>query len=468
MSSEKIHFGEKVAYGLGDAASSMFWKLFTMYLMFYYTDVFGISAVAVGTMFLVARIWDAAFDPLVGIVADRTETRWGKFRPFLLWMALPFGLIGVLTFTAPSFGPKGLLVYAYITYSAMMMVYSLINVPYGSLMGVMSPETDERLSLSTYRFFFAFTGSYVALGLVKPLAKYFGTLHHDAAPDVSKFGWQMSAAVIAILAVIMFLVTFAFTRERVKPMAEKSSLSHDVKDLLKNAPWFILLGAGIMTIFFNSIRDGAAMYYFKYLMQEEGVFKILKFSFAPSDFYLVWGQLMNIVGVLIAKPIASKLGKKNTYMGAMAVSAIFSIFFYGIDKTGMMKVFVLQTIISIGAGVVLPLLWSMYADTADYSEWKTGRRATGLVFSASSMSQKFGWAIGGSLVGFLLGFYGFQANVAQTERALFGMRLMLSVFPAIGAGLSALFMVIYPLRESVVHKITGELTERRGGEQPEA
>jgi len=461
MVDEKIGFKEKVAYGCGDAASSMFWKLFTMYLMFYYTDVFGISAVAVGTMFVVARLWDAAFDPLVGIISDRTETRWGKFRPYLLWMALPFGLIGILTFTAPSFGPKGLLWYAYITYSLMMMVYSLINVPYGSLMGVMSADTNERLSLSTYRFFFAFTGSYVALGLVKPLAKRFGAMHHDAIPDVSKFGWQMAAAVIAGIAVLLFLVTFAWTKERVKPMAEKSSLGSDLKDLLKNAPWFILLGAGIMTIFFNSIRDGAAMYYFKYLLVEKGVFSIFGFSFAPSDFYLVWGQLMNIAGVLIAKPIASKIGKKNTYMGAMAMSAIFSVFFYSINQNGMRMVFILQTIISIGAGMVLPLLWSMYADTADYSEWKTGRRATGLVFSASSMSQKFGWAIGGSLVGFLLGFYGFHANVVQTDRALFGMRLMLSLFPAIGAGLSALFMAIYPLGESVVHKITEDLTERR-------
>ena len=461
MSTEKIGFKEKVAYGCGDAASSMFWKLFTMYLMFYYTDVFGISAMAVGTMFMVARLWDAAFDPLVGIISDRTETRWGKFRPYLLWMALPFGLIGVLTFTAPSFGPRGLLLYAYVTYSAMMMVYSLINVPYGSLMGVMSADTNERLSLSTYRFFFAFTGSYVALGLVKPLAVFFGNLHHDSIPSVSKFGWQMAAAVIAGLAVALFLLTFAWTRERVKPMAESSSLSSDLKDLLKNAPWFILLGAGIMTIFFNSIRDGAAMYYFKYLLVEKGVFRLWRLTFAPSDFYLVWGQLMNILGVLIAQPIASKLGKKITYMGSMAVAAIFSAFFYGVDKTGMLRVFGLQTIISIAAGAVLPLLWSMYADTADYSEWKTGRRATGLVFSASSMSQKFGWAIGGSLVGFLLGYYGFHANVVQTDRALFGMRLMLSVFPAVGAALSALFMAIYPLSESKVQRITEDLSSRR-------
>jgi len=461
MTTERIGLKEKVAYGFGDAASSMFWKLFTMYLMFFYTDVFGISAAAVGTMFMIARIWDAAFDPLVGIVADRTDTRWGKFRPYLLWVALPFGLIGVLTFTTPSFGPTGMMLYAYVTYSLMMMVYSLINVPYGSLMGVMSPDGGERLSLSTYRFIFAFTGSFVALGLAKPLADFFSHFHR-VVPD-PKFGWQMAAVVIAASAVILFLLCFAWTRERIKPMEQKSALSSDIKDLLKNAPWFILLGAGIMTIFFNSIRDGAAMYYFKYLMQEKGVIRFIGLNFAPSDFYLVWGQLANILGVVIAKPIASKLGKKNTYMGAMAVAAVFSLFFYNINKDGMVMVFVLQTIISIAAGLVLPLLWSMYADTADFSEWKTGRRATGLVFSASSMSQKFGWAIGGSLVGWLLGYFGFHANAegVASEHTLKGLRLMLSVFPAIGAGLSALFMLIYPLGEGLIHKIVGELTERR-------
>ncbi len=466
MTTGTIQLREKVAYGFGDAASSMFWKLFTMYLMFFYTDVFGISAVAVGTMFVVARLWDAAFDPLVGILADRTSTRWGKFRPYLLWMALPFGVVGVLTFTSPSLGPAGLLVYAYATYSLMMMVYSMINVPYGSLMGVMSADGGERLSLSTYRFVFAFGGSFVALGLAKPLADLFSRIR-GTTPDL-KLGWQLAAAVIAALAVVLFLLTFAWTRERIAPMKERSSLGKDLEDLLRNGPWFLLLGAGVMTIFFNSIRDGAAMYYFKYFLQEKGVLRLAGLTFVPSDFYLVWGQLANILGVVLAKPLGSRFGKRNTYLGAMAVAAVFSLFFYGLDKSALTGVFVLQTIISVAAGLVLPLLWSMYADAADWSEWRNGRRATGLVFSASSMSQKFGWAIGGSLVGWLLGYFGFEANAAglASERTLHGLQLMLSVFPALGAFLSAACMAVYPLSESRIHDIVGELQQRRAAAGP--
>ena len=461
MTIEKLSLKEKIGYGFGDAASSMFWKLFSMYLMFFYTDIFGISAVVVGTMFLITRIWDAAFDPFVGILADRTETRWGKFRPYILWMMIPFGIIGVITFTTPDLGPTGKIIYAYITYSIMMMIYSMINVPYASLMGVMSADGKERTSLATFRFIFAFGGSLLVLAAAEPLVDIFSKMG-GGVPNL-QMGWQFAAAVFAIVAILFFWFTFSWTRERVKPVTEKTSLKHDLHDLWVNRPWFILLGAGIASIFFNSIRDGAAIYYFKYYVQTQGAFEVnsLNLTITLSSMYFVLGQAANIVGVVLAKPVSDKMGKKGTFLLAMLLATVFSIFFYFIDRSNTTLIFVTQFLISLCAGITFPLIWSMYADAADYSEWKTKRRATGLIFSASSMSQKFGWTIGGALAGWLLGYYGFQANVAQTETAQNGIRMMLSFYPAIGTLLGVGFMMIYPLNEKMMEKISAELAAWR-------
>ncbi len=457
----KLRLREKIGYGFGDAASSMFWKLFSMYLMFFYTDIFGIPAAAVGTMFLITRIWDAAFDPFVGVLGDRTETRWGKFRPYLLWVAVPFGLIGVLTFTTPSLNAGGKLIYAYVTYSLMMMIYSLINVPYASLLGVMTADGKERTTLATFRFIFAFAGSLVVLAAAEPLSGFFSKLGGEV-PNLQR-GWQLTAAVFAVIAAILFYFTFAWTRERIKPVTEKTSLKHDLADLGKNSPWFVLLGAGIATIFFNSIRDGAAIYYFKYYLRTNDAFSLpsLKLTIGWSSLYFVLGQAANIVGVILAKPVSDRIGKKNTFFAAMLSATIFSFMVYGLSPDSVKAVLILQCLISASAGFVFPLLWSMYADTADYSEWKTGRRATGLVFSASSMSQKFGWTLGGAFAGWLLGYYGFQANVAQNSGTQNGIRMMVSIYPAIGALVSALFMLVYPLKETRLANIENELASRR-------
>ena len=461
MTFQKLSLKEKVGFGFGDAAASMFWKLFSMYLMFFYTDIFGISAVVVGTMFLVTRIWDASFDPFVGILADRTKSRWGKFRPYLLWMMIPFGVLGVFMFSTPDFGPTGKIVYAYVTYSLMMMVYSLINVPYASLMGVMTSDGKERTTLASYRMIFAFSGSLLVLAAAEPLVNIFSKM--DGGAINLKMGWQYAAIVFALVAMAFFLICFLWTRERVKPVVEKTSLKHDLKDLWANRPWFILLGAGVAVIFFNSIRDGAAIYYFKYYVTTQDAFQInsLKLTITLSSMYFVLGQAANIVGVVLAIPVSSRFGKKGTFMSAMAIATVLSIFFYFIDRSNTTQIFVMQFLISLCAGITLPLIWSMYADAADYSEWKTKRRATGLIFSASSMSQKFGWTIGGALAGWLLGYYGFQANVVQTETAQNGIRMMLSFFPAIGTLLGVLFMFIYPLNETKMKEIGAGLSEMR-------
>jgi len=587
---------EKVGYGFGDAASSMLWKIFGMYLMFFYTDIFGIPAAVVGTLLLVTRVGDAALEPLVGILGDRTNTRWGKFRPYLLWVAFPAGLLVVLTFTTPELSTSGKIVYAYVTYSMMMLIYSMINVPYASLMGVMTDDGKQRTTLATYRFIFAFGGSFLVLGIFQPLFDGFGTrtfnefsstrtveltdtvakttsritvwdgttqdspltnsvdsllfitakvntstndafslgvlntktkrfdgfsfaegkdtlglLRTGASCDVKikldqitsrdnlahpadllfackgidpksitirnialkeinyRSGTQKAVIVIAILAVIFFLFTFLLTREKVKPTGVKAALKDDLKDLGKNGPWFILVGAGIATIFFNTIRDGAAVYYFLYYFK--GINNV-QFSssmiLAISTIYLLLGQAANIVGVVLAKPVSDKIGKKNTFLIAMVNAAILSFIFFLLDRTSITMILLFQSLISINAGIIFPLVWSMYADTADYSEWKNGRRATGLVFSAASMSQKFGASIGIAMVGWILAIYGYQANIEQTEATQNGIRMMLSIYPGLGALLAAAFMFIYPLKESVLEKISHELaTVRSTGKKTE-
>lgn len=458
---EKITIREKVGYGLGDAASSMFWKLFGMYLLFFYTDIYGLPAAVVGTMFLITRIWDSVFDPVVGTIADRTSSKWGKFRPYLLWMAIPFGLIGVLTFTTPDFSLTGKIIYAYVTYSLMMMVYSMINVPYASLLGVMSTDPKSRTELSSYRMIFAFMGSILSLLLVEPLVQVFSKVGSEVSLTR---GWQIAAVIFAIIAIGFFVLTFSWTRERVKPIKEdKNRIGDDVKDLFNNRPWWILLGAGISALIFNSIRDGAAVYYFKYYVEKTDAFHIgaLNVSLSLTTLYLVLGQAANIAGIVLVTPISSIIGKKKTYLFAMVFATVFSVMFYFLGNTSIGLMMLMQVLISMCAGSIFPLLWSMYADIADYSEWKTGRRATGLIFSSSSMSQKFGWSIGGALTGWLLAIFGFHANVVQTASALEGIRLMLSFLPAVGTVLSVLFIAIYPLSEYKMLEISHELTIKR-------
>ncbi|MCY1722925.1 MFS transporter [Prolixibacteraceae bacterium Z1-6] len=453
----KITFKENVGYGFGDFASSMFWKLFSMFLMIFYTDVVELSPASVGTMFLLTRLWDGLNDPIMGIIADRTNTRQGKFRPYLLWGAIPFAVVGVLTFSTPNFGPSGKLIYAYITYTMMMIVYTAVNVPYSSLMGVMTSDTKERTSLASFRFIGAYSGGIVMTASVPYLLDYFSNIGVNTAKS-----YQYTVTIYAILAAFFFIMTFLWTKERVKPSNVKSSIWADLKDLGKNNQWFIMLGAGIAVLIFNSLRDGSIMYYFKYYVKDQTIPFIgeVQWDKLAGAYMTIW-LATNMLGVLLAKPVSARFGKKVTFIGAMVLASVFSLLLYVLKPHQINLIFGLNIFIGMTAGIVLPLIWSMYADISDYSEWKTGRRATGLVFSSSSMSQKMGWTLGGAVTGWLLAAYGFEANAEQSVESLKGIRLMISFYPALGAALSAGFLLLYKLTDKYMLKVTEELSKQR-------
>ena len=440
---DRLTVREKVGYGLGDTASNLFFQTFMIYLLFFYTDVFGISAAAAGTMLLVTRLWDTVNDPIVGALADRTNTRWGKFRPYILWGAVPFGVAGVLTFTTPDLEPFPKLVYAYVTYGVMMMMYTVVNIPYSALMGVISPDSLERTSVSSYRFIFAFLGGLIVQASTLPLVELFG------AGD-QRLGFQMTMIVFAAMATALFLVTFSSTRERVTvDTAIETNLARDLRDLVTNVPWLVLFVVGLFNLTFTSIRSGTVVYYFKYVVGEEGL----------ASGFLVAGTVTTLIGVALAPWLAKQLGKKYLFITATATSGLLAASFYLIEPGNYSALLAVQVLASLAAGPTAPVVWAMYADCADYSAHRNKRRATGLVFSAATFAQKMGWTLGGALTGWLLAWYGFEANTAQSDGAVHGIRLMFSVIPGvIGIG-AALAMLAYPLDDAEVKRISAELTK---------
>ena len=455
---ERLRLREKIAYSFGDMASSMFWKLFSLFALFFYTDIVGLNAAMVGTLLLITRVADSVNDPIMGAICDRTQSRWGKFRPYLLFGAIPFALIGMLTFTTPDVGPTGKLIYAYVTYGIMMMVYTTVNVPYAALMGVMTPNTEERTSLASWRFIGAYAGGILVTATAGSLIEYFGRGGNVGT------GYQTTVALYAVVACVLFLLTFAGTRERLRPSLVKTpSLRDDLRDLLTNGPWLLMLGACGSILLYNTMRDAAILYYFKYFIGDRSVWFFGELSVnALSSVFMSTLLCANMVGVVLATPVAGMVGKKQTLILSGVVTAVLSIGFFFVHPSQVILIFVVNIMIGVSGGIVFPLIWAMYADVADYSEWRSGRRATGLVFSSSSMSQKMGWTIGGAVTGWILGWFGFEANMVQTDTALLGIRLLISVFAAVGALLSVAFIYFYPLSEHRMATISADLEHIRG------
>ena len=442
---EKISFKEKVGYGLGDTASNLYFQMFVNFLLFFYTDVFGIPAAAAGTMLVVSRFWDAVNDPIMGIISDRTNTKWGKFRPYMIWMSAPLAIVGILTFATPDFSVTGKIIYAYITYTFMMMAYTAINIPYSALMGVISPNSLERTSVSTYRFVLAFVGAFIVQGLTLPLVNFFGGENQTV-------GFPMTMGVFGILACILFYITFKTTRERViAPATQSASLKQDLKNLLSNRPWVYLVIMGIFTLGYVIIRSGSILYYFKYYLKNEVL----------ASLFMVLGTVAVIIGVASTQFFASKLGKKKFYIIVMSLSTVLTVLFYFVPSDQIILIFALHILISFIMAPQAPLLWAMYADTADYSEWKNKRRATGLIFSAATFSQKFGIAIGGGMAGWLLAWFGFVPNEVQAPDTLNGIRMMMSFIPAVGSLIATIAAFFYELDDDTMKNIELELEARK-------
>jgi GPH family glycoside/pentoside/hexuronide:cation symporter len=463
---EKLPVTERIFYGFGDLASCLFWQTLTLYLLFFYTDVFGLAAVAAGIMIGVSRFLDALFDVVIGMAADRTKTRWGKFRPFIMTGAVPLAISAVLAFSTPSFGGAAKIVYAYVTFILFMFLYSFVNIPYTALLGVISGDPIERTSASSFKFVGAFAGGMIVSATALPLAKYFG--QNGAAA-----GWRTTLMIYAAAAVVLLFITFASTHERIQPIAkEKTPLKDDLKDLAKNVPWIVLFVGTILFILFVCIRLSVTAHYFKYYIgEQEFTFfgRTYKYGFEvlASAFNTV-GQALSLIGVFAVPWFAKLAGRKRALIILLIGALICTGAFFFLKPNNVVLILVFQGIGSIVGGPISALLWVLYADTADYSEWKTGRRATGLVFSASIMSNKLGWTIGSVIAAVILAQTGFVANVPQSMGVQNGLVAMMSVIPvAAGVVTLAILVLFYKLDEKTMDKVKAELDERRKAAEAE-
>jgi len=441
----KLSFKEKVGYSLGDTASHFVWDMVGFWLLFFYTDVYGISAAAAGTIMLVARFWDMAVDPIIGVVSDRTNTRWGKFRPYILFGAVHYAVLAILTFTTPNFGEFGKILYAGATYVLLMTAYAAINLPYSALGAVMTDDTYERAGLNTYRFIAGFSGQFIVTGLALTLAEYFG--HGNKAQ-----GFQYTVFMFAVLSLIFFFITFKTTKERVQPpKSQKNSLKEDLKNLFANKAWRILAIVGIISFIMFAMQNAAIAYYFKYYLGRE----------TNVQLFNVLGTVALIVALPLSKPLAKKFGNKNVFIGSSLISGVFFMLIYLPGVKDITTIYVFNIIAKMAYAPAVPLLWTMIADSADYGEWTTGRRATGLYFSAAVFAQKAGWGIGAAIAGWILTISQFVPNVTQNDTAITGIKLLVSVIPGILYMSCALFMIFYKIDSKTTDLMKKELDAKR-------
>ena len=483
--SQKLPVLEKIGYSLGDAGANFVFKTMIMFQLFFYTNTMGILAWQAGTLLLVARLWDAFFDPMMGILADRTKTRWGKFRPWLLWSSLPWGIAMILAYTTPKFSATGMIVYACVTNILLMTLYSVNNTPYSALTGVMTGDVNERTSLSSYRFVSAMIAQLMVAGLTLPLVAKFGK-GNDAK------GWQATISLWAVICVVLFVITFFSVRERIQPdPKQQSSVKEDFGNLIRNKPWIVMFFVTLCQFIVEALRGGTLVYYFKHYINPERMFDVLqalglagasqggwqhgllnsfglivnaeKSNVADVGFSLfsMSSQFVTVIGVLCATFLGMRYGKKAIALAGFSLAGIFMAMFILLSSDSIEAVFALEYLRAISFAPAIPLLWAMFADVADYAEWKTKRRATGVVYATIMFSLKAGLSFGSAIAGWLLSGYGYIPNAQQTTKALQGIRMTISIYPAIFYVIIVSCLIFYPIGKELNVQIQDELIERR-------
>ena len=485
IENHKLSVTEKVGYALGDLAANLIFQTLVTFIAFFYTDVYGIPAGwAAFIIFWAGILGGAVFTPIMGAIADRTRTRWGKFRPWVLWTAIPFGVIVMLTFATPDFAPTGKLIYAGITYLLLVMIYSANNLPYSALSGVLTGSMSERNSLSSYRFVAVMVAQFIIQVLVLPIVLILG----DGDKAV---GFERTMTILAVAGVIMFFITFLTTRERVVPRPEQeSSVKDDLKDLSRNRPWVIMLVLTTLVFIALALKGGSYVYYFSEYMNEASLIAFLEGigfnSFIdglnnvltgmgltefrwPEDpatsafsLYNATSIICQIIGIFFSKGLADRFGKRNVFGIGLFISTLFLLVYLLFPPDAVGLVFAAQIGHGLAYGITVPLLWAMIADVADYSEWKNNRRATAIIFSAMIFGLKVGLAVGGALVATLLSFYGYEAGLAeQSPTAVRGIQLLVSLFASIPFLIGCGLLFFYEIDKDMETRIETDLLVSR-------
>ncbi|MFW9598602.1 MAG: MFS transporter [Paludibacter sp.] len=478
--SNKLSFIEKAGYSLGDLAANLVFQTLITYLAYFYTDIYGLTNTDASVVMLVVGLLAAfVFNPIVGVLADRTNSRWGKFRPWVLFTAVPLGVVAFLAFSTPHFEYKGKLIYAAVTYTLLLLLYASSNLPYSALSGVITGDMSERNSISSYRFVGVMFAQFFVQVFMLPIIESVGG--GDKA-----VGIEVVMSWLAIIGTVMLLITFFTTRERIVPAPEqKSSLKEDLSDLSKNRPWLIMLLLTILVFITLAMKGGSYVYYFNNFVDKEAlsmfitpVFNALSsvgITFFGSDpvsagfgLFNAGGIIFMLVGISLSKGLADKYGKRDVYKYGLLAATLFVFIFVFFESDSILMMFLSQILHGFTYGITIPILWAMIADVADYSEWKTGRRATAIIFSAMMVGLKAGLSIGGALVAWILGLYNYipkdgsnGMEVVQPDSVAEGARLLVSVFPSIPFIIGAGLLFFYVIDKKMEVEIESELKKRR-------